>query len=128
MAKRKRAKSPTRAKSASRPKSVAKKPARKRAAKPKKTPKPKSPRLRPIDLAVQQRLGQLGLSPIFAAEQSSEIFFDLEQQPLKPAERILLVEQAKAAMEAAILRSDDPAEWVRAGRAAARLPPRDEPK
>jgi hypothetical protein len=128
MAKRKRTKGPTRAKSASRLKSVAKKPAQTKTVKPKKTPKPRAPRLRPIDLAVQQRLSQLDLSPTFAAEQSSEILFDLERQPLKPAERLLLFEQAKAAMEAAILRFDDPAEWLRAGRAAAYLPPRDEPR
>ena len=44
--------------------------------------------------------------------------FDLEQQPLKPAERLLLFEQAKAAMEQAILASDDPDAWLSAGRAA----------
>jgi hypothetical protein len=116
MAKNKRAQSPTRRKSANRSKSVAKKPARKRMA------KPKTPRLRPIDRRIQERLAVLGISPIVPAEQSSQIHFELEQQQaLRPTERSLLFQAAKEAMEAAILASDDPEDWLKAGREAARL-------
>jgi hypothetical protein len=62
------------------------------------------------------------------AEASLQIKLDLEQKPLKPAERAWLYLEAKNAMEAAILASDDPEKWIRAGRTAAHLPPREEPK
>ena len=55
------------------------------------------------------------------ADESLQIRLDLEQKPLKPAERDWLYLEAKNAIEAAILASDDPEEWIRAGRKAAQL-------
>jgi hypothetical protein len=104
-----------------RSKSQVKTPLRKKAAKPKK------PHMRPIDLKVQQRMAELGVSPTRVADASLQIRLDLEQKPLKPAERTLLYRKAKNAIEEAILTSDDAEEWIRAGRNAARLQPREEP-
>jgi hypothetical protein len=100
---------------AARSKSRAKTPVRKKAAKPKKS------RLRPIDLKVAQRMAELGVSPTRVAEETLQIMLDLEQKSLKPAERAWLYQDAKNAIEAAILTSDDPEEWIRAGRKAAQL-------
>jgi hypothetical protein len=118
MAKKLRAKK----RQAARSKSRVKTPVRKKAARPEK------PRLRPIDLKVQQRIAELGVNPTRVAEASLQIKLDLEQKPLKPAEREWLYLEAKNAMEAAILTSDDPEEWIRAGKKAAQLQPREEPK
>jgi hypothetical protein len=118
MAKKLRAKK----RQAPRSKSRVKTPVRKKAA------KPKQPRLRSIDLRVRQRITELGVSPTSVADASLQIMLDLEQKPHKPAERAWLYLEAKNAIEAAVLTSDDPEEWIRAGRKAAQLQPRKEPK
>jgi hypothetical protein len=72
---------------------------------------------------VIKRLAELGVSVIAINDKALSLFFELERQPLKPAERAILYDAAIQTLNAAILSSDDPDEWMRTARQAAGLPP-----
>lgn len=72
---------------------------------------------------VIKRLAKLGVSVIAINDKALSLFFELERQPLKPAERAILYNAAIQTLNAAILSSDDPDEWMRTARQAAGLPP-----
>ena len=83
---------------------------------------------RPLNDPAAVARARTELAKGLVADASLQIMLDLEQEPLAPAARALLSLEAKNAIEAAILTSDDPEEWIRAGRKAAGLQPRKEPK
>jgi hypothetical protein len=72
-----------------------------------------------------KRLAELGVSAIAINDKALSLFFELEQRSRTPAELAILYDAAIQALNAAILTSDDPDEWIRTAREAAGLPPQN---
>lgn len=77
-------------------------------------------RLKP-DPKLLRRLAQLGMSTNAVDEPALSIFLELQRKHKKIGELAFLYDAAIQAMKAAVFRSDDPQDWIKAAREAAKL-------
>jgi len=107
-------KKPTQRKTKKQTKKQTKKPA-------KKTIKPKKATASQIRFA--RRLAELGISQHWLSEESLAISLEIDQvHGEKLGQSMGLQAIAMEAIEHAVFRSDDPKDWIAAGRAAGKLP------
>jgi hypothetical protein len=88
----------------------------------KKKPRRPAKESTPKQIEFAQRLASLNVNPQWLAEEALEINLAIDRKfGGKPGQVAGLMQAARAAIERAVFESDDPAEWVRAGKSAGNL-------